>query len=69
MRISTEYSFFEPLHKTGYECGHKHACPYLDRGRDSRTYDMYIEWKYSVGSKGTKELCWECYYQQQKKQK
>jgi hypothetical protein len=38
-----------------------HRGHYLDRKVNSELYDRYIAWKYSVGSNGSQEICWECY--------
>lgn len=42
------------------KCGHNHYNPNISKfHRDD--YQLYIRYKYSIGFKGTKEMCWECY--------
>jgi hypothetical protein len=43
-----------------YKCGHIGGCTFYNGLTIAEKRD-FIKWKYSVGFKGTKEKCYECY--------
>lgn len=45
-----------------YGCGHfKHRDIYDCELGFQEDKKEYIKWKYSLGFRGTKEMCWDCY--------
>ena len=44
-----------------FACNHKHEAVYFDFKQERRLYLLHVEWKYSVGSNGTREQCFQCF--------
>lgn len=44
-----------------FACNHKHEAVYFDFKREKGLYLLHVEWKYSVGSDGTREQCFQCF--------